>query len=66
MSVITGNNIDKFRAKVLLSGLKLEIAGMKRKGRSCYVLIKEMTNLKGNRQRVYDQFKALIEASETH
>ena len=64
MSIIVGDQISLFRKKVLLAGLKLEIAGMKRKGRSCYILIKEMTDLKGNKQRIYDQFKALIKEEE--
>jgi len=58
-NVLTGNQIDAYRAKVLLSALKLEILGMKRKGRSAYSIIKSEFNLKGNRQSVYDQLKLI-------
>ena len=35
------NDIDKYRLKVLLKGLKLELLGIKKRGRSCYSIIKE-------------------------
>ena len=41
--------------------LKLEIYGMKTRGRSAYALIKEMYNLKGSKQKVLEQFTAIIE-----
>lgn len=44
--------------------LKLEMYGMKSRGRSAYALIKETYNLKGSKQRVYEQFTALIEAKK--
>ena len=40
--------------------LKLEIKGLKRKGRSVYAIIKEEFNLKGSKQKVLDQFSSLI------
>jgi len=58
-NVLTGNQIDAYRAKVLLSALKLEILEMKRKGRSAYSIIKSEFNLKGNHQSVYDQLKLI-------
>jgi len=62
--VITGKeNIAKYRMMVLLKALKLEIMGLQRKGRSCYSIIKQEFNLKGNKQSVYDQFKKIIEES---
>ena len=39
--------------------LKLELLGMKGRGRSAYSVIKSEFGLKGNRQSVYDQFKTL-------
>ena len=58
MSVITGDNIDLFRMSVLEKALKLELLGMKGRGRSAYSVIKSEYGLKGNRQSVYDQFVA--------
>jgi len=59
MSAITGKNIDLFRMSVLEKTLKLELLGMKGRGRSSYSIIKSEFGLKGNRQSVYDQFKTL-------
>ena len=59
MSVITGDNIDLFRMSVLEKALKMELLGMKGRGRSAYSVIKSEFGLKGNRQSVYDQFKAI-------
>jgi hypothetical protein len=60
-TVLTGPQIDRFRAKVLLSALKLETLGMKRsKAPSAYAIIKAEYGLKGNKQSVYDQFAAIV------
>ena len=59
MSAITGKNIDLFRMSVLEKTLKLELLGMKGRGKSSYSIIKSEFGLKGNRQSVYDQFKTL-------
>ena len=59
MTVITGSDIDLFRMSVLEKALKLELLGMKGRGRSAYSVIKSEYGLKGNRQSVYDQFKAI-------
>lgn len=60
-TVITGKDIEGYRARVLLSALKLEILGIKRsRGRTAYSIIKREFNLKGSRQSVYDQFKLLL------
>ena len=62
MTLNTPTQIEAFRFKTLLRGLKLELAGMKMsRGRSCYSIIKEEFNLKGSKQKVYDQFKQLAE-----
>ncbi len=62
------NNLERelsvteiFRLVALLKGLGLEIKGLKRNGRSCYAMIKDEFNLKGNKQKVYDQFKEIVE-----
>lgn len=53
-------DLNRLRNKTLLSGLKLELMGMKKRGASCYSIIKSEHNLKGNKQKVYDQFEAII------
>ncbi len=55
------NDIDRYRLKTLLSALKLETLGMKRRGKSVYSIIKQEFNLKGNKQKVYNQFKNIVQ-----
>ena len=58
--VLTGDQITQFRAKALLSALKLECLGMKRSGPSAYATVKAEYNLKGNKASVYDQLAAIL------
>lgn len=53
--------IAHIRRVTLKLALEGELLGMKRRGRSAYSIIKSEFKLKGNRQRVLEQFKALIE-----
>ena len=58
----TPNQIEAFRQRTLLRGLQGEIMGLKLcRGRSCCSIIKEEFGLKGSKQKVYDQFKQLLE-----
>jgi len=59
-TVLTGEAIDHYRALALLSALKLEVIGMKRRGASAYSIIKAEYNLKGSKQKVYEQFRTLL------
>ena len=59
MTAITGDNIDLFRMSILEKALKLELLGIKGRGRSAYSVIKSEYGLKGNRQTVYDKFRQL-------
>ena len=59
-SVLTGDQIQDFRAKVLLGALKLECLGMTRGGPSAYSIAKREYNLKGNKQAVYGQLAAIL------
>ena len=54
-------HIELYQMMVQKQALKLEIFGMKTRGRSAYALIKEMYNLKGSKQKVLEQFTAIIE-----
>lgn len=56
------NDIEKYRLKTLLSALKLETLGMKRSGKSIYSIVKQEFNLKGNKKKVYEDFKKLIQS----
>ncbi len=55
--------INLFRLKALKGALTLEIAGMKRNGRSAYSIIKEEFGFKGNRSKVLGQLKQQIAQS---
>ncbi len=57
----TPEDINSFRNFTLLQGIGLELQGMKMsRGRSCYSIIKEEFGLKGNKQKVRDQFATIL------
>ena len=60
----TPEAIDRFRLRALRGALKMEIFGMKRRGRSAYSIIKKEFGLKGNKQSVLEQFEKLIGANQ--
>ena len=53
--------IAEFRLRTLHKMLKLEILGMTRRGQSAYSIIKQETDLKGSKQKVYDQLTEYFE-----
>ena len=55
----TPESVDMFRMIALCGALKLELLGMKSRGPSAYAIIKREYGLRGNRQSVFDQFKAI-------
>jgi len=57
----TPENINFIRMATLKSALKLEIAGLRRRGRSVYSIVKEEFGLRGNKRTVLADFKKLIE-----
>jgi hypothetical protein len=57
------HQISRYRDKVILAGLKLELLGMKRRGPSCYKMAKMEFGLKGSKQKVYDQLKAVLDGT---
>ena len=59
-TVLTEQDITDYRARVLLSALRLECLGMKRHGPSVYSIVKRDYNLKGSKQSVYDQLKSIL------
>jgi hypothetical protein len=58
----TPEQISAYRMLVLLSGLKLELRGMRKTGRSCFQIIKDEFGLKGNRRQVLDAYQELVYA----
>lgn len=52
--------IGLYRLLTLLAALKLEVKGMKRRGKTANQIIKDEFGFKGNRQRVLDQFEAYV------
>lgn len=57
----TRDQIAVFRLKTLRSALKLEMKGLKRRGKSAYSIIKNEFGLKGNRESVLEQLNKIIE-----
>ena len=57
----TPKQIDFARLATLKAGLKLEMVGMHRHGRSCYSILKEELNLKGSKKKVFDQVQAMVD-----
>ena len=59
----TPEQIDGARMLVLRSGLKVELIGMRlTRGRTCYSMIKEEFNLKGNKEKVLKDFEEILRA----
>ena len=61
MIIDNPNHIQLYQMVVQKQALKLEIYGLKTRGRSAYSLIKEMYKLKGSKQKVLEQFTKIIE-----
>ena len=62
MILDTPTQIEAFRQRTLLRGLQAELRGLQLcRGRSCYSIIKQDFGLKGSKQKVYDQFKQLLQ-----
>lgn len=60
MIIDSQHEIELYRLLVLKSALKMEILGMKRRGKSAYSIIKEELNIKGNRQKVLKQLEEIL------
>lgn len=61
--IIKGSDaIEHARLLTLRRALQLEIRGMRRRGRSAYAIIKDLTGLRGSKQSVYDQLSEILDA----
>ena len=59
---VTMNPTDpRVRIAVLVGALKLEVLGMKRRGRSVYAIVKDEFGLRGNKKRVLEQLQDIKE-----
>lgn len=63
-AVITGEEVRRYRIKVLQKAVELEALGMTRRGRSAYAIAKEGFGLTGNKKSVANQLKKLYEESK--
>lgn len=61
--VITKSSMPMYRMILLQSQLKSEIAGLRWR-QSAYAMIKHEFGLKGNRQKVLDQFNKIVERAK--
>ena len=63
-TVVTGKHIELYRLLALRGALRLEIAGMRRRGRSVASILKQEFGFKGNRQSMLSQLQQKIEEFE--
>ena len=54
--VCTGVGVDIYRILALRGMLEMEMAGLRRRGRSAFAVVKEEFGLRGNKERVYREF----------
>ena len=64
MIIDNPNHIELYTMMVQRQALKLQMKGIKTKGRSAYSLIKEQYGLKGNIAKVYAEFTTMIETAK--
>ena len=61
MMLTQENQIAEFRLRTLHKMLKLETLGMTRRGQSAYSIIKQETDFKGSKKKVYEQLGGYLE-----
>ena len=59
-----GQEALPFALLALKGAMKLELVGMKRHGESAYAQIKRLLGIKGDKQKVYDQYIAWLQEKE--
>lgn len=64
----TPSQVYLYRMKTLLTGLRVEIKfpELKRRGSSCYAIIKRDFSLRGNKNSVYNQLDIMIDEIEAN
>jgi len=58
----TPYKIDLLKLLYLRRNLRLEVVGLKGRGRTAYSVLKEELGIKGNRQKVLDQVNQMIQS----
>ena len=58
----TPYKIELYRLLSLRAALRLEVVGLKGRGRSAYSIAKEELGIKGNKQKVVDQVNEIIQS----
>ena len=58
----TPYKIELYRLLSLRAALRLEVVGLKGRGRSAYSMAKEELGIKGNKQKVLDQVHEMIQS----
>lgn len=62
--ICTGDGVDLYRMLALRGALKLELVGLKRRGRSAHAICKEVYGLKGNKEKVLAGMEELIKKAQ--
>jgi hypothetical protein len=61
-TIITGKrDIHLVHMLAQRAAFRLELAGMRRRGRTVYAIVKEEYGLRGNRRRVFEQFCKMVD-----
>ena len=58
----TPYKIDLFRLLSLRAALRLEVVGLRGRGKSAYSIAKQELGVKGNKQKVLDQVNQMIQS----
>ena len=58
----TPYKIDLYRLLSLRAALRLEVVGLKGRGKSAYSIAKQELGIKGNKQKVLDQVNQMIQS----
>ena len=58
----TPYKIDLYRLLSLRAALRLEVVGLKGRGKSAYSIAKQELGVKGNKQKVLDQVNQMIQS----
>ena len=61
----TPYKIELYRLLTLKGALKLELKGIKHRGRTAYSILKEELYLKGSREKVLQQVNLLLDSMKT-
>ena len=61
----TPYKIDLYALLSLRAALRMEVAGLKGRGKTAYAIAKQELGIKGNKQKVLDQVNQMIQSMKT-